>query len=304
MQEIVLILSSIAGVATAAALRKIPKPRNPLLHLGANSQIKSKLHSLNVEKEILTKTISRLYQTEGELSKIQRDRLLIRYQHQLGIILAKMEKLEEASKHPDLGPVGDGLITLMDQKLSQLDKRLYEISSKITLADTVIPQIKEKPQEPIKKVKDQDKIHTESKIQNEVPKVVKTTPTEVLLDKPKSFEITTLTEIPNTVSEFPLFDHKRKQEIDYVREQIEKPQNKVDEKIEIIQSSVGPVIDRPQSPPNFTKAEEISEPIERKPKPSIKLPEEEKFEDDEDDLDKIKREIMKTLSKLEQAEVE
>ena len=38
-------------------------------------------------------------------------------------------------------------------------------------------------------------------------------------------------------------------------------------------------------------------------KPSSK-PKKKEEEDDEDDLDSIKREIMKTLSKLEQAEVE
>jgi len=63
MQEIVLILSSIAGVATAAALRKIPKPRNPILHLGANSQIifvctacfalKKLEHSIFEEKKVM-----------------------------------------------------------------------------------------------------------------------------------------------------------------------------------------------------------------------------------------------------------
>ncbi len=35
MQEIVLILSSIAGVATAAAVRKMPRDKNQLLSLGA-----------------------------------------------------------------------------------------------------------------------------------------------------------------------------------------------------------------------------------------------------------------------------
>ncbi len=39
------------------------------------------------------------------------------------------------------------------------------------------------------------------------------------------------------------------------------------------------------------------------PKP-IKIPEEEKLDDDDKDLDKIKSEIMKALSKLEQVEVE
>lgn len=92
MQEIVLILSSFAGVATAAALRKMPRGKKPILTLAANSQIKSQINSLNIEKEILSRTISRLYQNQSGLSKIQQDRLLIRYQHQHGIVLAKMEK--------------------------------------------------------------------------------------------------------------------------------------------------------------------------------------------------------------------
>ena len=72
MQEIVLILSSIAGVATAAAVRKMPRDKNQLLSLGASSQIKNQINSLKIEKDILTKTISRLYQAENEFSKIQK----------------------------------------------------------------------------------------------------------------------------------------------------------------------------------------------------------------------------------------
>jgi len=149
MQEIVLILSSLAGVATAVAARKIPRGKNQLLSLGASSHIKSQVNTLKIEKDILTKTITRLYQTSSEFSKIQKDKLLLKYQHQLGIVLAKLEKLEQASKHPDLGPVGDGLITLMDQKLSKLDDRLYELSSKITSAKIETPEIKETKKEKI-----------------------------------------------------------------------------------------------------------------------------------------------------------
>jgi len=143
MQEIVLILSSIAGVATAAAVRKMPRDKNQLLSLGASSHIKSQINSLKIEKDILTKTISRLYQAENEFSKIQKDKLLLKYQHQLGIILAKLEKLEQASNHPDLGPVGDGLISLMDQKLTKLDDRLYELSSKMSNSKIQTPEIKQ-----------------------------------------------------------------------------------------------------------------------------------------------------------------
>jgi len=113
MQEIAILFSSIAGACTVAAIKKFPKNKAKLVSLGANSQIKSQINSLRIEKEVLTKTITRLYQNDAGLGMIKRDRMLSRYQHQLGVVLTKIEKLEAISKHPDLGPVGEGLSFLM-----------------------------------------------------------------------------------------------------------------------------------------------------------------------------------------------
>ncbi len=275
------------------------KPK--VLSIGANAHIKSQLNSLNIEKDILTKTISRLYQHEVDLSKIQRDRLLIRYQHQLGIVLAKIEKLEAASKHPDLGPLGDGLITLMDQKLSQLDKRLYELTSKINISNSQIEENKLKTETRAKK-ENVEARNTEaiSQIQKDVTKY--TTSDIIPQRPPRPVEITTLTEIPSNVSEFPFIEQKpRDVQMEIIQERNDNQQQKVEEKVESLQTSVAST--------NFEKSEiprqeTLPTLIEQKPKPTIKLPEEENIEDDDDDLDRIKGEIMKTLSKLEQAEVE
>ena len=159
MQEIVLILSSLAGVATAVAVRKMPRDKNQLLTLGASSQIKNQINLLKIEKDILSKTISRLYQSEDEFSKIQKNKLLLKYQHQLGIILAKLEKLEQASNHPDLGPVGDGLISLMDQKLSKLDDRLYELSTKISNSKSKHLKLNKRKKKSKNKFQNQLRIH-------------------------------------------------------------------------------------------------------------------------------------------------
>jgi len=295
MQEIVLILSSLAGVATAVAARKIPRGKKQLLSLGASSHIKSKINTLKIEKDILTKTITRLYQADSEFSKIQKDKLLLRYQHQLGIVLAKLEKLEQASNHPDLGPVGDGLITLMDQKLSKLDDRLYELSSKITSAKIETPGIKETKKEPKQSV-------SKSWFHFEKPKETKREPVVIPPTKSKqSFELTTLTNISAKDSKFPLFEKEEsKQEI--VQEII---QPKVEDKIEIIQS----VTPKPE-PVSETKIDinkEFAKITEHKalPEPEQKPTTlDDDFDDDTDDLDKVKSNIMKVLSKLDQAEVE
>ncbi|MGB9002641.1 MAG: hypothetical protein WCC52_02415, partial [Nitrosotalea sp.] len=139
MEEIALVFSSLAGACTAVALDKIPK-RKYKQTITVNSVVEDQLHSLKIEKDILTKTITRLHHEESNVSSVQRDKLLIRYQHQLGTIIAKIEKLETASKYPDLGPIGDSLVTLMDNKLSKMDQRLHEISSKISV-NTVQPSV-------------------------------------------------------------------------------------------------------------------------------------------------------------------
>ena len=315
MQEIVLILSSLAGVATAAAVRRMPKDKNQLLSLGASSHIKSQISSLKIEKDILTKTISRLYQADSEFSKIQKDKLLLKYQHQLGIILAKLEKLEQASNHPDLGPVGDGLITLMDQKLSKLDDRLYELSSKMQSAKVETSKNKEA------EVKQESK-QKHSKVFNfDKPKESKVESVEIPPTKSRqSFELTTLTNVSRKEPEFPLFE---KEEVKQIIKPMPKPrviqtelikpkeeivqeviQPKVEDKIEIIQSVAKPETTF-ETKPNLNK--EVAKITEHKALPEQKPKAatlDDDFDDDADDLDKIKGDIMKVLSKLDQAEVE
>jgi len=318
MQEIVLILSSIAGVATAAAVRKMPRDKNQLLSLGASSHIKNQINSLKIEKDILTKTISRLYQAEDEFSKIQKDKLLLKYQHQLGIILAKLEKLEQASNHPDLGPVGDGLISLMDQKLSKLDERLYDLSSKISSSKIQTPEIKQEKEE----IKQQISKSIKESFNFEKPKEKRIDPIAIPPTKSRqSFELTTLTNISKTEPKFPLFEKKVvkpmpqpkiiQTELIKPKEEIVKeivqPKSKVEDKVEIIQSispkpeiSFENKLDLDKEVAKITEHKALPQP-EQKPKVTTM---DDDFDDDTDDLDKIKGDIMRVLSKLDQAEVE
>lgn len=304
MQEIALLLSSLAGVATAAAVRKMPRNKPQLLSLGASSHIKSQINSLKIEKDLLAKTISRLYQNDAEYSKIQRDKLLLKYQHQMGIVMAKLEKLEQASKHPDLGPVGDGLITLMDQKLSKLDDRLYELSSKMAVAKAAQP-----------------KKHADAKKPDAVQETTKS-PAKTAFDferpdmqssaKPRqSFELTTLTRLSSKEPQFPPL----KKQPEPKEEMVSKP----------VRPRVADVQKRPKARTETVKAPPAKQESALPEKPDIAkevakfnkhraLPEpdvksstallDDDFDDDSDDIDKIKGDIKKVLSRLDQAEVE
>ena len=337
MQEIVILLSSLAGVATGAAIRKIPKEKKQV-NLSASSRIKNQIRTLYIEKDILAKTISRLYHTEANYSKIQKDKLLSKYQHQLGIILAKIEKLEEASKHPDLGPVGDGLITLMDQKLSSLDDKLYEISSKISTVEKKVPEVKQEirvaevKQEPkqekiseIKQKKNEVKQEPKQEKKTEVKKINETINFEKQQEESlviptrqrESLELTTLTRLSRKEPKFPLFENQldSKQEITNQKSIVDEVKSKKEIVRETIQSEIKENINTSQSytesnlskKPDLTK--EVAKITKHKalPEPENKLNQkllDDEFDDDSDDLDKIKGDIMRVLSRLDQAEVE
>ena len=142
-------------------------------------------------------------------------------------------------------------------------------------------------------------------------------------DLKQSFELTTLTNISKNEPKFPLFEKEEKQVVkpmpqprvmqtelikpkeEIVKEVIQ-PKPKVEDKIEIIQS----VAPKPEisfeTKPDINK--EVAKITEHKALPEPENPKtttlDDDFDDDTDDLDKIKGNIMRVLSKLDQAEVE
>lgn len=299
MQELVLVLGSVAGACTAIAIDKIPKRNSQKSILRANPVIQNQIQSLKIEKDILTRTISRLYQKESEFSKIQRDKLLLRYQNQLGLVITKIEKLEAASKHPDLGPLGEGLITLMDQKLSQLDQRLHEISSKMTIKTIEPAQIKhpEPPKQTIQEKPIENKIEIKNEVQKAGEDYTPMPPIKIAVTEPrKSVEIITLTEIPSKAPEFP---------IEVVKPVVATPSKQIIQEI-AVSLPIEVENPKPEIQPTIEILKEPTQIIEKKIQipATVRIPEDEKLEDDDKDIDKIKSEIIKALSKLEQVEVE
>ena len=265
--------------------------------IGSNSHVVSQLHSLQIEKDILTKTIARLYQNEGDLTKIQKDRLLLKYQHQLGVVITRIEKLENASKHPDLGPLGDGLITLMDQKLSQLDQRLYELTSKIQTAQS--QQIAEK-NESVKPKKIEKEVGEKSKSVFEKPIE------EFVNKESRKIEITTLTSLPKLD---PVKQTKYDQMLSQLSSDVIPPaptKPKIQEKpkinaSQVVEQNIIPVV---EDKPEPIIEQNIKPVLNEMSKPVLDLPEESDIDDEDDDIEQIKSKILKTLSKIEQAEVD
>ena len=146
----------------------------------------------------------------------------------------------------------------------------------------------------------------------EKPKETKIDPIAIPPTKSRqSFELTTLTNISRTEPKFPLFEKKEIvkpiPQPKIIQTELIKPkeviQPKVEDKVEIIQS----IIPKPtfENKPDLNK--EVAKITEHKalPEPEQKVSTiDNDFDDDTDDLDKIKGDIMRVLSKLDQAEVE
>ena len=278
-------------------------------------ETKTEINSLIMERDILTKTIFRVYQQHSQLTKIQRDKLLIRYQHQLGVVVTQIEKLDNSMKHADVNPLDEGMFAAMDQKLSMMDEKLREISSQIKPSNKQTEKPKQKFAKVLSKMSKIKSTHSQN--------------TTLYQSKSKPLEIITLTQIPSKIPEF--FRRKlnnkevKIEEIEPVTNQkiIETPDNGDEIKIWKANICEHPNCENPKfsnkhcsvhtnsyvkKSDDEEKDTSISDFEEKKMEQEIKtgdiIPDNNDLENDDDDMSKVVGDIEKALSNLSQAEVE
>jgi len=149
---------------------------------------KNEANSLIIERDILTKTIFRVYQQDSHLTEIQRDKLLARYQHQLAVVVTKIEEIGKAMRHTGTNPLDEGLFAAMEQKLSRIDERLQEMSSKIAPSN--------------KRTERQIQKNTQPSVQKIKKKSVYTSDMKLDSNNHMPLEIITLTQVPTELPEF------------------------------------------------------------------------------------------------------
>jgi len=151
---------------------------------------KNEINTLVLEHDILTKTIFRLYQQDSHLTKIQRDKLLTRYQYQLGIITAKIKKLEEIITNKDANTLEERLVSVIEQKFSNMDKKIQA-----ALDSKNNSQIQHPKQKSTKSRKEEYSGQKDEKNAYSLG-------LELDSYKHKPLEITTLSEVPSKIPEF------------------------------------------------------------------------------------------------------
>jgi len=275
---------------------------------------KNEANSLIIERDILTKTIFRVYQQGSNLTKIQRDKLLTRYQHQLGVIVSKLEELGNAMRNTGTNHSDEGLFAAMEQKLSRIDERLQEMSSKITPSN--------------KRAEIQTQRNVQSSVQKNKKKSTYTSDVKLGSNNYGPLEITTLTQIPNGLPEF--FKKKFKASIPKTQH-VEPSDNekvvKIVENVSEVKVTHSNVCEYPDcTNPKFSnkhcsvhtdpnaKESITSEKkvvlsgleVESMPQAEIDdgLPDDSNLEDDDVDISALTKKMKESLDKLDQAEVE
>ena len=278
---------------------------------------RNETNSLIIERDILTKTIFRVYQQDSHLTKIQRDKLLTRYQHQLAVVVTKIEELGNAMRNTGTNHSDNGLFAAMEQKLSTMDERLQEISSKIST-----------PKKQVERQTQRSKSYIQPLIQKHKKKPAYKSDMNMGSNRHGPLEITTLTQVP---TELPEFFRKK------LKPSVSKPQHvehndnekvvEIVENISAIKVTQSNICEYPDcANPKFSnkhcsvhtdpnvKESITSEKkvvlsgleVEKVPQAEIDdgLPDDSNLEDDDVDVSEITKRIEKSLSSLDQAEVE
>jgi len=278
---------------------------------------KNEANSLIIERDILTKTIFRVYQQDSHLTEIQRDKLLTRYQHQLAVVVTKIEEIGKAMRHTGTNPLDEGLFAAMEQKLSRIDERLQEMSSKIAPSN-------KRTERQIQK----SALNMQSPVQKNKKKSAYTSDMKLDSNNHMPLEITTLTQVPTELPEF--FRRKLKPSVSKIQhvepsdnEKVVKIVENVSE-VKVTQSNVCeyPDCTNPKfsnkhcsvhTDPNAKESTNIEKKVvlsglevEKMPQAEIDdgLPDDSNLEDDDVDVSEITKRIEKSLSSLDQAEVE
>ena len=278
---------------------------------------RNEANSLIIERDILTKTIFRVYQQDSNLTKIQRDKLLTRYQHQLAVVVSKIEELGNAMRNSGTNNSDEGLFAAMEQKLSTMDERLQEISSKIST-----------PKKQAERQTQKSKSYVQSPIQKHKKKSAYQSDMNMGSNRYGPLEITTLTQVPTELPEF--FQKKLKPSVSVVQHVEHSNNEKISSIVENVsevkttQSNICeyPDCNNPKfsnkhcsvhTDPSVKESTNIENKVilsglevEKAPQAEIDdgLPDDGNIEDDDVDLSEIKKRIEKSLSSLDQAEVE
>jgi hypothetical protein len=125
--------SSIAGVISAVFLDRIFRINiNNKKSARSSSQIslRTELLSLLFEKNLTSEAITRVYEAAqgGQIDRLERDKLMLKYRHQLDSLNKKIAYMQPLADFSDLKELRNSLVSLLEERISAIDKKLLDLS--------------------------------------------------------------------------------------------------------------------------------------------------------------------------------
>jgi hypothetical protein len=138
--------STLAGAISAAViLTRMSRSKTSLKKkherlIKPFSTTKAELQSLLFEKSLLSESITRVYEAsyEGKIDSIERDRLLLKYKQQLDSYDKKIADLQSVVDITELVDMRNGLVSLLEGRITAIDQKLTEISDKYGISKSDI----------------------------------------------------------------------------------------------------------------------------------------------------------------------
>jgi hypothetical protein len=138
--------STLAGAISAAViLTRMSRSKTSLKKkherlIKPFSTTKAELQSLLFEKNLLSESITRVYEAsyEGKIDSIERDRLLLKYKQQLDSYDKKIADLQSVVDITELVDMRNGLVSLLEGRITAIDQKLTEISDKYGISKSDI----------------------------------------------------------------------------------------------------------------------------------------------------------------------
>jgi hypothetical protein len=138
---------TLAGVITGAViLNRMPRSKTLLKKkegmIKPYNTTKEELQSLQFEKSLILQSITRVCEAsyEGKIDLIERDRLLLKYQQQLNSYDKKIADLQPVVDIAELTDMRNGLVSLLEGRITAIDQKLADISNKygISASDIIV----------------------------------------------------------------------------------------------------------------------------------------------------------------------
>jgi hypothetical protein len=124
--------SSAAGAISAAIMAKASSRKAKAAKEPRSVNVaRAELATLLFEKTLAAEAITRIYEAsqEGRVDRLERDRLLLKYKHDIDSLNERIAMLQPVADYADLKEVRTQLVSLIQDRISAIDAKLAEMSS-------------------------------------------------------------------------------------------------------------------------------------------------------------------------------